>query len=77
MGINPTKPQDFFIYADLSPVSLGKILRMLGSKLIIPSPVESAGFPEGLTVSVSIAGRIIVCLFPYRFKLYTVKRKDH
>lgn len=43
-------PANQYIYGELSSVTLGKILRMLGSKLQLPPAVEQSGFPEGLTV---------------------------
>lgn len=48
ISANPAKQ---YVYGDLSPVTIGKILRMLGSKLQLPPAVEQSGFPKGLTVS--------------------------
>lgn len=47
VSANPAKQ---YIYGELSAVTLGKILRMLGSKLQLPPAVEQSGFPKGLTV---------------------------
>ena len=46
--------QGQYIYGELSPVTIGKILRMLGSKLQLPPAVEQSGFPKGLIVSTSV-----------------------
>lgn len=48
ISANPAKQ---YVYGELSPVTIGKILRMLGSKLQLPPAVEQSGFPKGLTVS--------------------------
>lgn len=50
VGIS-ANPDGQYIYGELSPVTVGKILRMLGSKLQLPPAVEQSGFPKGLTVS--------------------------
>jgi len=50
VGIS-ANPDGQYIYGELSPVTIGKILRMLGSKLQLPPAVEQSGFPKGLTVS--------------------------
>ena len=50
VGIS-ANPEGQYIYGELSPVTIGKILRMLGSKLQLPPAVEQSGFPKGLTVS--------------------------
>lgn len=47
VSANPAKQ---YIYGELSAVTLGKILRMLGSKLQLPPAVEQSGFPKGLIV---------------------------
>ena len=48
ISANPAKQ---YVYGELSPVTKGKILHMLGSKLQLPPAVEQSGFPKGLTVS--------------------------
>lgn len=50
VGIS-ANPADQYVYGELSPVTIGKILRMLGSKLQLPPAVEQSGFPKGLIVS--------------------------
>ncbi|CAH3136107.1 unnamed protein product [Pocillopora meandrina] len=50
VGIS-ANPAGQYIYGELSPVTIGKILRMLGSKLQLPPPVLESGFPKGLIIS--------------------------
>ena len=53
VGIS-ANPAGQYIYGELSAVTIGKILRMLGSKLQLPPPVEQSGFPKGLIVSIDM-----------------------
>ena len=53
VGIS-ANPAGQYIYGELSPITIGKILRMLGSKLQLPPAVEQSGFPKGLTVSTTV-----------------------
>ena len=53
VGIS-ANPAGQYIYGELSPVTIGKILRMLGSKLQLPPPVLESGFPKGLIVSMKL-----------------------
>ena len=41
-----------YIYGELSALTIGKIFRMLGSKLQLPPPIDKTGFEEGLVVSI-------------------------
>ncbi|XP_022801157.1 uncharacterized protein LOC111338874 [Stylophora pistillata] len=50
VGIS-ANPAGQYIYGELSPITIGKILRMLGSKLQLPPPVSESGFPKGLIIS--------------------------
>ncbi|KAL9979352.1 hypothetical protein ACROYT_G017003 [Oculina patagonica] len=45
------KPQ--FFYADMTALTLGKIVRLLGLKIPLPPPIAQTGFPEGAAGSYS------------------------
>ena len=53
VGIS-ANPDGQYIYGELSAVTIGKVLRMLGSKLRLPPAVEKSGFPKGLIVSLTL-----------------------
>lgn len=40
-----------YVYGELSAVTIGKILRMLGSKIDIPKKIADMGFPKSVVVS--------------------------
>lgn len=42
-----------FFYVSISALTLGKILRLLGSTIEIPSAIAATGFPEGAKVILS------------------------
>ena len=47
-----SNPQNQYMFGELSSaITVGKIFRMLGSKLRLPPVVDRSGFPNGLTVS--------------------------
>ncbi|XP_074608868.1 uncharacterized protein LOC141863292 [Acropora palmata] len=67
VSANPAKQ---YIYGELSAVTLGKILRMLGSKLQLPPAVEQSGFPKGLIISASWADQKV----PYAGATKNIKK---
>lgn len=40
-----------FFYADMTALTLGKIIRLLGFTFPLPPPIAQTGFPEGAAVS--------------------------
>ncbi|EDO46933.1 predicted protein [Nematostella vectensis] len=48
-GVNVNPLKDYF-FAEFSALTVGKIFRMLGSKLQIPKVVADSGFPEGAVI---------------------------
>ena len=50
LGVNIQNPTSFYVYGKLSEVTMGKIFRMLGSKLTLPKPLQDTGFPKGVEV---------------------------
>ena len=56
-GIDPTKPQDNYIYASISSFTLDSVIKAfeLGQPSV-PKFVRETGFPEGITVAYSLQG---------------------
>lgn len=50
LGVS-ANPLSQYIYGEISALTVGKIFRMLGSKIQLPPPIDKTGFPEGLVVS--------------------------
>lgn len=49
-----------FFYASISALTLGKILRLLGSTIEIPPPIAATGFPEGAQVNLSTTKKTLL-----------------
>lgn len=56
-GIDPNKPQDFWVYAKFNKLSIKGVCEAYQLKCdSIPASVAESGFPEGLTLSYAKAG---------------------
>ena len=49
-----------FFYADMTALTLGKIIRLLGFTFSLPPPVAATGFPEGASVSDVISDALTI-----------------
>lgn len=56
VGVN-VNPLREYIYGELSALTLGKVFRLLGSKVQMPKIVDETGFRDGLVVSTYLANK--------------------
>ncbi|KAK3707599.1 hypothetical protein QZH41_017860, partial [Actinostola sp. cb2023] len=66
------KPQ--FYYAEITALTIGKICRMISTRIKLPDPIDQTGFPEGAKVSFSSDGVDLRAMGgPYIYKGFMIK----
>ncbi|KAK3701098.1 hypothetical protein QZH41_015878, partial [Actinostola sp. cb2023] len=66
------KPQ--FYYAEITALTIGKICRMISTRIKLPDPIDQTGFPEGAKVSFSSDNVDLRAMEgPYIYKGFLIK----